>query len=721
MGLSTIDRRANPINRMQATTFCDAYENLDLGGLWSTDQHGAITYLSDNIASVIAPGSTPPTATFLEVVRNAACGQKALSALAMALARRGQFSGIVIETGSGRDRRWWSLSGCARTGVGGTFDGFVGFFADVTRERDSAEKNAELANRDSLTGLVNRRHMGALLEREITRCKARDLPCALMLIDLDRFKAVNDTLGHAAGDILLQQVAERLVNIVGDKKRVCRPGGDEFQVILPEIEDRGELGELAEAIISGLSQNYSVEGNRCSIGASIGIAVSPFDGTSPDELLRNADLSLYAAKHSGRGRFRFFSGELLKSAEDRRRLEEELQDAIANGQLELHYQPVVDAKTNRAIGAETLIRWLHPVAGYISPSVFIPIAEESSLICRIGEWVLRNACRDAANWPANLRLAVNVSPVQFAEESLPAIVASALAASGLAPDRLELEITESVFVKEGGGTDAMFKSLKALGVRLALDDFGTGYSSLSYLKNAPFDKIKIDQSFVRGATKKGSRNKPIIAAIVALADAVEMDTTAEGIESTDQLELIRELGVSMVQGHIYSEALPNKDFVKHVADGNWIIQPAGPSHQREDRFAMYRTIGAVHEDHYYPVVLRNLSRTGALIEGLLGVPEGTQFVLDFGEGQLAVATVKRSLPESQGVEFETPLVCDGNGGLCTRHRVAPSHLSQAGLPKFIGEYVTGESAKAMDAPLRLPTFGTKQAWLKFGVNGEVAA
>jgi diguanylate cyclase (GGDEF)-like protein len=563
--------------------------------------------------------------------------------------------------------------------------------------------------------------MVELLERSLNSCRHRDLPCALLLIDLDRFKQVNDTLGHSAGDNILKQVAERLSAIVGSRETICRIGGDEFKIILPEVDDRGVLGELAKSVISGLSQPFSVDGNRCTIGASVGIAVSPFDGSTSEELTRNADLALYAAKHGGRGSFRFFSGELLEAAAERRELEEDLRDAIANGQLELHYQPFVDAATNRVVGAETLLRWNHPRRGPVSPAVFIPIAEESNLICRIGEWVLRTACHDASSWPESLRVAVNVSPVQFADETLPSIVVSALAASGLDPARLELEITESVFVREGTGTDAMFKALDALGVKLALDDFGTGYSSLSYLKSAPFSKIKIDQSFVLGATEKGSRNKAIIAAIVALAEAVEMETTAEGIETMDQLEMIRDLKVSHVQGYIYSKGRPNEEFVEQLQNGTWVIQPNGPARQRHDRFAMYRRIGAVHDDHYYSVVLRNLSRTGALIEGLMQVPVNTQFVIDFGQGQLAVATVRRSQAERQGIEFETPLVDDGNGGLCTRHRVSPYHLAAAGLPAFVGEYVPNAGAPSGSAGLKLPAFSAKTDWLNTNRRDEQAA
>jgi EAL domain-containing protein (putative c-di-GMP-specific phosphodiesterase class I) len=298
----------------------------------------------------------------------------------------------------------------------------------------------------------------------------------------------------------------------------------------------------------------------------------------------------------------------------------------------------------------------------------------------LGEWALHKACEQAATWPGKMKVAVNVSPVQFANDLLPKVVESALASSGLPAERLELEITEGVFLQDSSGTDSMFQALKKIGVRLALDDFGTGYSSLGYLKTAPFDKIKIDQSFVRGATEPGSRNGAIIAAIVALAGALDMETTAEGIESLDQLDLIRSLHVSHVQGYVYSQPVDNDTLLERCASADWVIEPEGPAVQRSDRLSMYRKIGAIHDNHCYAVVLRNLSVSGALIEGILDVPLGTNFVLDFGDGQIAVSTVVRSMGHQQGIEFEERLVNDGNGGLCTSRRISPYMLAAAGMP-----------------------------------------
>ena len=665
-----------------ADQFRRVFESLALGGVWATSAQGELLLLSQAIEDAISPGQTLLGRHICDVFSHADSSEDNSRSLRIALSRRTKFERMALQTTSDDAVKWWSVSGEAQFDANGQFEGFYGFCTDITSDRLAVAQTEQLAMHDALTGLLNRRRMTDLLDRTLAAYQYQQRACATILIDLDRFKQVNDTLGHAIGDGLLKQVGERLVTIVGDREKVCRLGGDEFQVILPDMDDRGALGDLAGRIISMLSQPYTVEGSRCIIGASVGIGISPFDGLERGELMRNADLALYAAKHAGRGRFCFFTKELLEAAEERKVLEEDLHDAIERGELELHYQPIVSSKTNRVVGAEALVRWTHPQRGRVSPQLFIPIAEESSLINRIGEWILRQGCEQAARWPSSLRVAINVSPVQFVDPGFPAMVAQALASSGLAPDRLELEITEGVFLADNNGVDETFSMLKGLGVRMALDDFGTGYSSLAYLKSAPFDKIKIDQSFVRGATVDGSRNRAIITAIVGLAQALDMETTAEGVETFDQLEMVRQQGVSLVQGYLYSPPLPNEQFVEQASQAEWGIEPSGHARQRHERIKMYRKIGVIHEDHYYTVMLRNLSASGALIEGLLDVPVGTQFVLDFGDGQLAVATVRRSRGSTQGVEFERQLVSDGNGGLCTRSRISPYLLAAAGLPDF---------------------------------------
>jgi len=501
-----------------------------------------------------------------------------------------------------------------------------------------------------------------------------------MMLDLDRFKYVNDTMGHPAGDELLRQVAQRLQSIIGDRGEIGRLGGDEFQAILPDIDDRGKLGEMAEKVIQIVSQPYPIEGKRAIIGTSVGIAIAPYDGLDREELARSADLALYAAKNGGRGQFRFYSSELKDEEEERRLLLDDLREALAADQLELHYQPVVRTKDHTVVGFEGLMRWEHPERGYVPPNVFIPAAEESNLINQLGEWALKRACEDAATWPETVWVAVNVSAVQFSNVNFLSVVTQALASSGLTPGRLELELTESVFMGDSEVTEKTFAALKGLGVRLALDDFGTGYSSLSYLRSAPFDKLKVDKSFVDSCTQKDQNSAKIITAIIGLSEALGMETTVEGVEAFDQFNLVCEKGAKYIQGWIYSKALPASEIAERMQSGEMRIEPSGPRKHRPERRSVFRRVGIIHDDHRYEAVMRDLSKTGAAVEGLLGVPVGTGLVLDLGEGQLAVGTVTRSQDAMFAIEFETPLVSDGAGGLCTRHRVSPYALAAAGMP-----------------------------------------
>jgi len=415
------------------------------------------------------------------------------------------------------------------------------------------------------------------------------------------------------------------------------------------------LAKLADNIIHSLSEPYLIEGSQVVIGVSIGIALAPADGNNSDTLIRNADLALYTAKGEGRGQFRFFVPAMHAEAEDRRQLEGELRQAIGTGGLHLEYQPVVCAATERITGFETLVRWSHPVRGAISPSIFIPIAEDAGLIGAIGEWVLRTACSDAMKWPAGTRVAVNVSPIQFANAALPNIVMSALANSRLPAGQLELEITESVFLSDRHNTDSMFAHLKNLGVRLALDDFGTGYSALGYLKTAPFDKIKIDQSFVRGAAIKGSRNAAIVKSIVNLAEALGMETTAEGAETLDELDLIRSLGCSHIQGYVYGRPISADETrgLLGAHDGYAIAQ--GHKSSREPRMAMLRTVTLVHGENNYTGRIRNVSASGALIEGVSDVPAGTRFSVEFNRRYRVAGLCRWSHEDKMGIEFEEPV------------------------------------------------------------------
>ncbi len=686
----------------------DDFEKTGLAWIWASDAEGALSYLSPGAAEALdIPLATllgKPLASLFETDPDDP-EDRSGRPLGFQINARNRIAEVTVrcalpEARTGRPV-WLLLSGQPKIDSAGKFHGYRGAAKDISVEYQRKIEDSRLAEFDSLTGLYNRHRMTRRLESMLAAFKAAKRTCALMMLDLDRFKQVNDTMGHQAGDDLLQQVAERLRNIIGDRGEIGRLGGDEFQVIIPDVDDRGKLGELAEKVIQIISQPYAIDNNRAIIGTSIGIAIAPYDGIDVEELVRASDLALYAAKNGGRGQFRFYSADLKDEEQERQLLLDDLREALATEQLELHYQPVVRVKDNHVVGMEALMRWEHEERGWVSPGLFIPVAEDSSLIGPLGDWALHRACRDATEWPESVRVAVNVSARQFTANGFVEIVADAVEASGLAPDRLELELTESVFMGDSEATDETFRALKKIGVRLALDDFGTGYSSLSYLRSAPFDKLKVDKSFVDSCTQTDQNSAKIITAIIGLSKALGMETTVEGVEAFDQLEVVKDRGAELIQGWIYAKAMPQHMVLQHIRSGEFKIEPNGPDKHRPDRRSMFRRVGIIHGDHRYDAVIRDLSKTGAFIEGLVGVPQGTNMVLDLGNGQLAVCRVNRSDGAQIGVEFETSLVSDGAGGLCTRHRVSPYALAAASLPLASlpqGASPLGLSANPSSAP-----------------------
>ena len=682
----------SPNDAARRLELLDDFESGGFAWMWATDADGRLIYVSASAAARLDRPLTEllaqPFVTLFETDSENPDERGAGRPLKFQLSARNKLVDVTVRfvptqlssTNAAERPAWWSISGHPKFSSGGKFLGYRGSAKDITVEYQRKLEDSRLAEYDSLTGLANRHRMTRRLESTLSAYKAAKRSCTLMMLDLDKFKQVNDMMGHPAGDEVLRQVAQRLQRVIGDRGEIGRLGGDEFQVILPDLDDRGKLGELAAKVIQIVSQPYPVEDGRAIIGTSIGLAIAPYDGVEREEIVRAADLALYAAKNGGRGAFRFFSADLKDEAEVRRLLEEDLRAALAADQLELHYQPVVRTADSMVVGCEALMRWDHPERGPISPDAFISVAEESSLIIQLGEWALFRACHDAMEWPQSVRVAVNVSAVQFASPGFPAIVTNALATSGLDAERLELELTESVFMGDSENTDEIFRQLKQLGVRLALDDFGTGYSSLSYLRSAPFDKLKVDKSFVESCTQQDQNSAKIIAAIIGLSDALGMETTVEGVEAFDQLELVRSKGAKFIQGWIYAKALPQAELLEAMGNGDFKIEPNGPDRHRPDRRSVFRRIGIIHEDHRYEAVMRDLSTTGTRIDGLIGVPIGAGLVVDLGGGQLAVGVVSRSTDALIAVEFETPLVSDGAGGLVTRHRVSPYALAAAGMP-----------------------------------------
>jgi len=452
-------------------------------------------------------------------------------------------------------------------------NGWVSTHEDITEQRRIQERLAYMAHHDVLTDLANRALLRERLERALAS-RRKDACVAVLCLDLDRFKEVNDTLGHAFGDGLLKSVAQRLRSYVRDTDTIARLGGDEFAIVQLAAEQPKDATVLAGRLLDALSAPYDIDGHQILVGTSIGISVSPTDGTDADRLLRNSDLALYRAKGEGRGTYRFFEPGMDARMKARRELEADLRNAVGNAELELHYQPVIDMQRNEVTGLEALLRWNHPARGRISPADFIPLAEDTGLIVPIGEWALRSACAEAVTWPAHIKVAVNLSSIQFKDHKLVASVFSTLAQTGLDPSRLELEITESVFLQDSDATLAILHQLRGSGVRISLDDFGTGYSSLGYLRSFPFDKIKIDQSFVRDMNDNGQA-LAIVHAITGLGSALGMSTTAEGVETWEQLERLRAQGCDEVQGFYFSPPKPAADIPALISSlGKTVTQAA---------------------------------------------------------------------------------------------------------------------------------------------------
>ncbi len=475
--------------------------------------------------------------------------------LAEKLKRRESFANLLVRVTLHGNHRWWELSASPKVDDNNNFVGFRGVGSDVTEQRESADKIAYLARYDTLTGLPNRMMLTETLGAAMCAAEQWRTRCAFLMIDLDRFKAVNDTLGHLVGDKLLARVSERLTSLMSGSDLCGRLGGDEFAIVLQDVNDSGRVHAMAQAVIDALSHPYEVDHHTLYVGASVGSAIGPRDGSTVETLMRNADLALYRSKDEGGGQHCEYEPSLHAHAEERRKLEFALRRALERNEFSLMYQPVVDVDSEEVVSFEALLRWNSADHGPISPVRFIPLAEDTRLIVPIGEWVLRTACLEAMRWPVHIKVAVNVSGEQLLDPYFAETVVSALSASGLPPHRLEIEVTESIFVRDGTTAQMTLERIMSLGCGVALDDFGTGYSSLGYLRKLRFSTIKVDRSFVQGAARDNPESLAIIRAVVAMADALEMSTTAEGVESEIELETIRRLGCKKIQGYFFGRPM----------------------------------------------------------------------------------------------------------------------------------------------------------------------
>lgn len=536
------------------------FEEGDADWLWQIDGAQRIRSASSRFA--FALGMTAQeieNKLLIELLAGAGCDQQVnatLLNLKTRLVTREPFSNLPVRVMVTDEPRWWQLSGSPRRDAAGHFTGFHGVASDITAQRERSDKIAYLARHDTLTGLPNRSLLSENLAEALLHATQAGTQCAFLMIDLDRFKAVNDTLGHPIGDQLLVLLSQRLQAEMQGGQLCCRMGGDEFAVIVPMPCEAAHIHQLANRIIERLSQPYSIGPHSLCIGASVGSALGPHNGATVETLTHNADLALYRAKGIGGNAHVAYDYTLHMQAVERRRIEADLRNALGAGELDVHYQPVVDAKTETVVSLEALLRWNSAERGPVSPSQFLRIAEDTRLVIPIGEWVLRRACLEAAKWPSGIRVAVNVSAGQLLDQNFPDMVVSALTMSGLAPQRLEIEVNESIFVRDEALAQSALDHIIALGCTIALDDFGTGQSSLSYLRELCFSAIKIDRSFVQGATQGNAESLAVIRAVVAVAESLEMSTTAEGVETQTELDVMRQLGCRLAQGFQFGKPMP---------------------------------------------------------------------------------------------------------------------------------------------------------------------
>jgi diguanylate cyclase (GGDEF)-like protein len=539
--------------------------------LWETNAQLELQRVSARLAQVSRRPAGSIRGKFPEALlggrRRAADGPgvdgqgAAIMRLNRLIGERAAFRDLVVPVTIAGEERFWSITGKPITDRLGVFTGYHGVGSDITGQKRQQEQIAFLARHDSLTKLPNRLLFNEALHEACETCAESGI--ALLCLDLDHFKLVNDTLGHPTGDGVLLAVAERLRGCLREVDIASRLGGDEFGIIV-STNDAAEAYRVATRVREGISRPYEFDGQLVQIDVSIGIAMAPRDQTTPSGLMKHADLALYRAKSEGRGTLRFYDPEMDERLNRRRALQSLLGHAVQRGELRVDYQPIVDVASRRIVGAEALLRWQHPDLGLLLPGQFIGLAEETGLIGPIGEWVLRQACKQAAGWPGDVAVAVNLSPLQFRDDALVASIDAALADAGLAPARLELEITETTMLETNAQTVEALWALHGRGVRIALDDFGTGYSSLSYLRRFPFDKIKIDRSFIRDLSYEKD-DSSIIQAIIGLADRMNMIVTAEGVETGDQASLLASYGCAQAQGYLYHPPITPALFAQLLA------------------------------------------------------------------------------------------------------------------------------------------------------------
>lgn len=644
----------------RAQRFVSDFEDRGLGWFWEIGREGELTYISKSISTTLGKSQSELLGLkFASILSENRASEKKQHwmTLGFHLSSRTAFNDLPFRS-SINDSRYWSISGKPIYDQLGNYQGFRGNGLDLSHLQESERVLNEQARCDPLTGLANRLEINQTLERSLKGPVNQARNCSLFLLDLDKFKPINDTMGHPAGDQVLKTASQIILNSIGDQGQVGRVGGDEFQIVVPSVTDRTELKFLANRIINNLNKLKMIDGRTVNISASIGISITQSDIEALDAvtLVRNADLALYAAKKSGGGACQFYDLAMLRHVSEQREFEEDLRQALVKGQLSLEYQPIIEISDRSLYGFEVLVCWNHPKKGHIEPEAITNLAEEMGIISQISDWALRSACAQLKLWDSKLRIAARISPAQLANGNLVATVMGALASSEVHASQVELNISKAVFLEESSKNINMFRQLRAAGVQLVFDDFGTGYSTLSYLHQMRFDKLKIDRSFVGGTGPDGRMNSAIISSIVTLAKALKMKTTADGVDTPEELEFVKRLGCSHAQGSIFGSPLSADKATALLEASGTRLSLSSFDPDREERFKTQRRVKLRHLNCWHDGIIRNLSRNGALIECRKNIAHGSLILIDFGIGRIAEATSIWSNGSHMGVRFAEPIV-----------------------------------------------------------------
>ncbi len=657
----------------------------EAGMFWSSDEQGR---LSELIAPGLAAQGIKPEdlvgkrlASVFEDTQDAGdiTPQRSLTLKMSARAKINNHVVRVASPGSDTPDIWLQISGRPQF-LGEDFAGYCGTAADVTALILSHRNKLLQEKFDQVTEFYNAAYFAQRYDTVFTSLSHAERSLALVVIDIERFRSAQERFGTNTLNLAISEMAGRLRSVLKHRGEVGRVSEDQLRIMLFDVDDRGDLSDLAERIIKLLSQTYRVEGRRIQLDVSIGVAVAPYDAISPDALIDAANLALRSVRQAGGGTYGFFSTELAEEAARNETIQLELENALARGEFTLRYDPIVSASSNEVATLRAELHWDSPELGEVPANVFWPMIEASEAAPIFGEWMLHSACADAARWPAQLRLALALPQGFLRDPDCKRLLSEAIAVSKLSAARLEVEISEEFIVANLEAAKKLVDELGHSGVRTVVSSFGDGSSSITMLADLKFDRVDISPAFIRNWALQPDRTNAILTAVVSIARSFGITTSVREIDAMDVLDAAIGCGVDLVHGSVFAGRLTQDQIIGPVSVISSQFSAKGPPRQRAERITLLRKIGLIHEDHYYDVLLKNISKTGAKVAGIAGVPKGTEVVLDLGSGQLAVATVVNSDEKSQGLQFEVPLVSDGHGGLMTRHRISPYMLAEAGLP-----------------------------------------